>query len=123
MSGNQVVGGVRKFQAGGITLKVKSGVTYNLGGKKREPVVGLDGVHGHSEKHQSPFAEATFTDDPTLDMKALQEMKDATVTIDLANGKTILIHQGAQTGDCTVNADEGEFTARFDGVSAEEIAS
>lgn len=123
MSGNQRVGGIVNLQAGGVRLKVKGPPTYNLGVPKRETVVGADGVHGHSEKPQPPFIEAECTDDPALDLKALAAMTNVTVTMACANGKTILLHQAVQTGECTVNTEEGSFSVRFDGVQAEEIAS
>ncbi len=123
MSGNQRVGGVIKLQAGGVRLKVKGGATYNLGVNKRETVMGADGPHGHTEKPQIAFIEADITDDPSLDVKALAAMKNATVTLELANGKTILLHQAVQVGELTFNTDEGNGTVRFEGISAEEIGS
>ena len=124
MSGNQRVGGPYELQAGGVRLNGKAGATYNLGHPKREAVMGASSGHGFKETPQPSFVEVDVTDSDTLDVKALVTMRDVTVTLKVANGKTILLHNAYYAGEGTIATDEGNIAVRFEsGQPAEEIAS
>ena len=43
----------------------KGGFTYNLGGAKREAIVGSDAVHGYKETPRVAFIEGEITDRPS----------------------------------------------------------
>lgn len=124
MAGNQRVGGPYELQAGGIRLNGKGGATYNLGHPKREAVMGASVGHGFSEKPQVAFVEADVTDSDTLDVAALVTMRSATVTLKVANGKTILLHNAYYAGEGTIATDEGSIGCRFESLQpAEEISA
>ena len=120
---NSRVGGVIQFKANGQQYKAKGEFTYNLGVAKREAVVGADEVHGFSEKPQAPKIEGMITDNDELDLKAFLGLRDATVTLSLANGKTVVLRNAFYAGDGDVTTDEGEIQVLFHGTSAEEIAA
>jgi hypothetical protein len=115
------IGGIIQVKANGTIYSAKGQFTYNLGLPKRETVVGSDGVHGFKEMPQVPFIEGAFTDQGDLNMAALVTMKDATVTLDLANGKMIALRDAFYAGEGTGSTDEGEVDVRFEGEDAEEI--
>ena len=121
MSGSQRRGGVIQVQVGGSLIDAKGTFTYGLGTEKREPIVGADGMHGYKAMPQSPFIEGALTDRTGLDMKAFMLTENATVTLLLANGKTVVLRDAFQTGEGSVTTEEGEAAFRFDGSSCEEI--
>lgn len=115
------VGGIIEFKANGELYSAKGSWTYNLGKAKRDPVVGSDGVHGYKEMPQAPKIEGTITDRSDLDLEKLLTLKDATVTLRLANEKIIVLRDAFYAGDGDVTTEEGEIQALFHGTSAEEV--
>lgn len=107
-------GGLIQFATGGVTQDAKGAFTYNLGIPKRDAIAGADGIHGYSEKPQAAFIEGAITDRGSLDMAALVAMQDVTVTLVLANGKTILLTDAWFCGEGTGNTEEGEMPIRFE---------
>ncbi|MGD9638384.1 MAG: phage tail tube protein [Alphaproteobacteria bacterium] len=115
-------------RAGTIYLKVdgtlrdaKGDFTYNLGKSKREAIIGADGVHGYKETPQVPFIEGAITDDSDLDLANFVTQDDVTVTLELANGKTIVLSDAWYASEGDVTTSEGEIKVRFEGLNAEEI--
>ena len=94
--------------------------TYNLGSPKREAIVGADRVHGYREMPQVPYIEGEITDESALSLAALQNLTDATVTLELANGKLICLRDAWYAADGTVGTEQGNVQVRFEGRSAEE---
>ena len=84
-------------------------------------MVGSDRVHGYTEKPQIPFIEGEITDRNELNLKDLVTLVDATVTLELANGKVIMLREGWYAGEGTGNTDEGNIALRIEGMSAEEV--
>lgn len=115
------VGGIIFIKVDGGQLRAKGEFEYNIGQGKREAVVGSDGVHGYKEDPQVPFIQGAITDEASLDLKAVLNTKDATVTVDLANGKTIVLKDAWYAEEGTVKTGEGEIPVRFEGLDAEEI--
>ena len=114
--------GLIQLQITGKIQDAKGTFTYNLGRPKREAIAGSDGVHGFKETPQVAFIEGAITDRGNLDLDALVTTKDATVTLSLANGKTIVLSDAWYAGDGTVNTEEAEIAVRFEGKTAEEIS-
>ena len=111
------------MQVDGVTYDISgSNVSYNLGQPKREAIVGPDGVHGYKEMPQVPFVEGDFTDRGSLDLAALTNIVDGTVSLQLANGKVIMLRNAWYAGEGTGNSEAGNIVFRFEGLSAEEIS-
>jgi hypothetical protein len=106
----------------GELFQAKGEFTYNLGAPKREAVVGQDAVHGFSEVPQVPYCEGSITDNDELDLEKLVETRDATVTIELANGKIFVLREAFYAADGNVTTTEGEIEVRFEGIKGEEVA-
>lgn len=117
-------GGIINVQADGVSYDAKGNFTYNLGIPKREAIPGADGMHGFKETPQVAFIEGEITDRSDLKLADLAKMQNATVTLELANGKTIMLSQAYFAADGTGNSDEGNVGFRFetDGRFAQEIA-
>lgn len=120
---NRRVGGIIFLKKDSSLLQAKGEFTYNIGRPKREAIVGQDVVHGYSEKPQVPFIEGSITDKDDLNLEDLLLTKNATVTIELANGKTIVLREAWFAADGNVTSSEGEIEVRFEGIDGEEIAA
>ena len=114
-------GGLIQVQANGEIFDAKGSWSYNLGRPKREPIIGADGVHGYTEKPQVAYIEGEITDRGSLDLNALVTLTEATVTLQLANGKVVVLRDGWYAGDGKVGAEEANIEVRFEGKGAEEI--
>lgn len=117
------IGGKIFFHINGTRQLAKGNFTYNLGTDLREPVVGSDEVHGYTEKPQAPYIEGEITDRGDLDVKAMLGVTAATITLELTNGKTVLLRDGWHGGEGNVQTDEGNIAVKFYGRSAEEVTT
>lgn len=117
---NNRLSGVLYVRIDGVQYNLQGNWTYNLGSPKREPKIGPNGVQGYKEMPQVAFAEGEITDAGDLDLAALQALEDSTVTLELANGKTVTIANAWYAADGNVGTDEANIQVRFEGLSAEE---
>ena len=108
------------FKVDSTQYDAKGSFTYNLGAAKREAIVGGDKVHGYKETIQVPFIEGEITDSADIGLAKLQALDGVTVTLELANGKTILLRDAWFAGDGNVQTEEANIAVRFEGLSAEE---
>ena len=113
--------GSNNRRAGRIYIKVdgalqeaKGAFSYNLGQDKRDAIVGADGIHGYKEAPQIPFIEGAITDRGDLDLAALAMQDNATVTLELVNGKTIVLANAWFAGEGTVSTEEAEISVRWE---------
>jgi hypothetical protein len=114
-------GGIIQFQVNGEIYDAKGSFAYNLGRPMREEIIGADRPHGFKETPQAPFIEGEITDSASLDLASFVTIEDATVTLALANGKTIALYEAYYAGEGTGNSEEGNIAVRFVGAGAEEI--
>lgn len=115
------VAGIVFVKVDGQQIKVKANVTCNAGLPKREAVVGHDGTHGFKETPQVAFIEGEQTDQKTLDLKKYLQIDGATVTAQLANGKTFVLRQAWNASEGSVGSEEASLPFRFEGLDAEWI--
>lgn len=113
--------GILFVKVNGERIDVKGNWTIGLGTPKREAIVGSDGVHGFKEMPQVAYIEGTATDRGDLDLKALFNVVDATVSVEFANGKNGVLSGAWYAGDATVTSEEGEVAMRFEGLNYEEF--
>ena len=108
------------LQINGEIFDAKGAFTYNLGRPRRETIVGADRVHGYKEMPQTAFIEGEITDRGTLDLDSLLGLDNATVTLELANGKVIVLRNAWFAAEGTVNTEEAAIGVRFEG-EADEV--
>lgn len=118
---NQRRAGICYIKVDGQIYDAKGNFTYNLGKPKRDAIVGADAVHGFKEVPQIAFIEGEITDRAGLSLEALLAVEDATVTLELANGKVISLRNAWFAGEGTGNTEEANIAVRWEGLSAEEI--
>jgi len=115
----QRLGGIIQVQVDGEIYRAKGDFSYNPGKPMREPIVGSDAVHGFKETPQVGFIEGEFTDGADVDIPNLVQIQNATVTLDLANGKMFVLHDAYFAAEGTVNTGEGNIGVRFEGEGEE----
>jgi len=116
------VGGTFIFKVDGRQYRVKGSFTYNLGYPKREPEVGPDGLHGFTIMPQPSRIEGEITDATDVDKAALLTLRNATVTLELINGKTVVMREAFYTGDGDTTTERGAFQIVIHGApEAEEL--
>ena len=116
------VGGRVYIKVDGQQLAVRGNVTSNVGQTMtRETVTGADSVHGYTETPVAPYIQCDITERPQFSLAALNGVTEATVTAELADGRTLILRDAWQVGDLERNASEGSIgSLRFDGLSGEE---
>lgn len=116
------IGGLINFSIDGETYLAKGSFTYNINKFKKEKIAGSDQVHGHKVMPQVLFIEGALTDTSALDLQALFNAEDVTCTLELANGKVIVLERAVYAGDGNVTTEEGEIEVRFEGEDGREIS-
>jgi len=115
------VGGIIFLKVDGELFQAKGEFTYNINPTKRTSEVGQDVVHGFSEEPKVRFLEGTITDSNDLDLIGFQQITDATITLELANGKVIVFREAFFAGDGDAKTGAGEIDVRFEAIDAEEV--
>jgi hypothetical protein len=110
---NRVRGGLLAVKVDGVSYSGVGNFTFNIGKPLRAPLLGSTGVDGYSETPQAAFIAGEFRDGENVDLEALVGTSDATVTLELANGKTFVLANAWFEGDGTGNSQEGNFAVRF----------
>lgn len=117
---SQRKGGIIFFKIDGVQLQAKGSFTYSLGKENRTAIVGADGVHGYKALPIAPFIEGEITDSADIDDDTIANVKDATVTLELANGKVIMLRNAwsVNPDGYSGQTEEGNIGVRFEGLSA-----
>lgn len=114
-------GGTIYFKVDGTQYEAKGEFTYAISGWKNTPIPGASSVHGYTSEVVVPFVEGAITDSKDVSLKTLTGLDGVTVTLELANGKTIVLHDAWYAADAQVKTKEGEIPVRFDAKSGEEV--
>ena len=118
------VGGLYKMYIVSTPFLLKGDPEFDIGGEKRTVIRGKDGQrHGNSVEIVGSRISGTTTNTSELDIALMRETKDATITLECPNGKTVSFPHCVFTGDPTVSGAEGEVSFEFTGDPAEEILS
>lgn len=96
------------------------GITYSVSRVERTTLKGPSGVHGYSEEPVAGYIEATLRDAKDLSLADINAMSDASVTIQLANGKLITGANMWTVGAQEVATAEATFSVRWEGFHVEE---
>lgn len=91
------------------TTTVKTGVT------------GLSGVAGYTDAARVPYMEGSLIDTGSLSIKELEALRDATITLELINGKTYVGREMYLAGEPSHDAATGEVSVRFEGLDVTEM--
>lgn len=110
----QPVGGTVFLSVDGTTYKLGESVSYSTATTVKESKVGLSGPAGYTEKPRTPHVECEVYTMPDLDLKDFEAITDATLTLELKNGR-LWVYSGVRyVGETDWDAAEGTGTVRFE---------
>ncbi|ACC71056.1 phage tail protein [Burkholderia ubonensis] len=96
---------------------------YNPSTVTRESLVGMDDVHGFSEKKRVGSISGTLRDTGGLTVADLNAMDNSTVVAQLANGKTIIGRNMWTVEDQTVKSTDATVEVKWEGPAVSETTS
>ena len=114
--------GLITLKANGETYAANGEFTYNLGTPIRETLLDAGGtVAGRSESPQENMIEGSIFDSSDINLKTLTELDNATITLELNNGKTIVQSRAWYAGDGSVGTKEGSIAFKSVGETCVEF--
>lgn len=111
---NRIIGGVGAVSIDGRQVLARAQVKVKLGGPLRETVTGVDGVHGFKQSATPWSATIDVSTPREADIAALQKAEDATILIEMLNGKSIKLFSAWQVGELELDAVEGQVSVTFE---------
>ncbi|MDE1901520.1 MAG: phage tail tube protein [Alphaproteobacteria bacterium] len=109
------VAGTAYFSVDGVSYSMTGEVGYSPSTYKRETVINVDGTKNYIETPIQGYIEGTFRDLAGLTVADFNAMTNVTVTLELANDKTIIGSNMWTTDPQEVNSDEAKFKVRWEG--------
>ena len=114
--------GLFDLKINGQVYYAKGNFTYGLGGVKREAMMASNGqVIGFKEVAQAPYIEGEISDDIGLNLKTFFNIEGATVSLELCNGKVIVLREAWYAGESKVEVNEGNIPVKFEGLDCDEV--
>lgn len=107
--------GVATITVGGTQYLLAAKLTYSASTVTRETLAGQDQIHGFKEMPIPCFISGTFRDGNNLRVEDFNQMTNVTISVALANGKTVVGRNMWTTGVQEVDTTEGTFEIRFEG--------
>lgn len=121
MSDNKRIAGTAYFKADGEQFTLGGSMSYSVNEMTKTGVAGLSGVAGYTEASHVPYIEGEFFTTKEFATKKFEKMENATITLELANGTTVLLEQAWLSGDIAPDVAAGTCTLRFEGMRGKEI--
>lgn len=115
------IAGYMEISKNGTKLAAAGTFSYDLGIPKRDGVVGPDAHHGYKETPKISYIEGSVIVKPDLNITDLCNTTNATITLVLATGKTIVLGDAYYAGEGTGDTDGGTVQVRFEGMRANEV--
>lgn len=119
MADNRIAG-VATVRIDGAQMALKGKFKYQINRVKRERLVGQDGVHGYKEMPEAPHITGEVMDMPGTRVRRLEDIVNATIQLDLANGKTIVLRNAWWEDASEVDTEEGSYPVKFCGLEGFE---
>lgn len=113
--------GIAYIAVDGKRYQLQADAAYSVSSVQRSSLSGMDGVHGYSEQPVPGHIKATLRDAGSLTVAAFNAMTNATVTLELANGKTIVGRNMWTVEAQEVKATDATFEVTWEGQSVEEL--
>lgn len=121
MSNNRIAG-VAYVKYDGRQLPVRGSWEVNFNKLKREGISGQDRVHGYKEMPGVPSIKGDVSTTKDVSLVSLLGITDATVTLELANGKTYVLRNAWTADEYTIQTEEGKLAVKFEGMDIDEIS-
>ncbi|BAP37736.1 putative phage tail tube protein [Acinetobacter guillouiae] len=109
--------GIANISVDGVTYLLSGELTYSPADVERKTLPGQDQIHGYSEMPRAPFISGTLRDSSGLTVKDFNAMTNATIHLELANGKNVTGRNMWTVDAQEVKTQESTFEVRFEGMS------
>lgn len=109
--------GIAYLSVDGQKYMLSGDLAYSTASVSRGSLSGDDEVHGYSEKPRPPFISGTLRDAGNLTLQSFNDMTNATITLELANGKTVIGRNMWTVEAQEVKTTEGTFEVKWEGFS------
>jgi Phage tail tube protein len=117
----QRIAGVAFLKVNGNQYPLRGNLTVSPSPFERAMIAGQDYVHGYSELPRVPYIEGDFSTLQGLSIETIAAMVNVTVTAELANETTFVLREACCRAALEINAREGQYRVRFEGVQCDEI--
>ena len=117
----QRIAGIAFLKVDGAIYPLRGNFTVSPSALERAGISGQDFVHGFSEMPRVPYIEGDVSLVPDLSMDSVEEVVNATVTAELANGRVYILREAWCRSALELNTREGQTRIRFEGVSCDEL--
>lgn len=111
---NRRLAGITSFTVNGSAFNVTE-FSWDPGTTERESLTSLSGVDGFREAPVAPYIAGKFRDAQSVNVSAFPTLSNATVVVQLANGKQIVGHNLWYIGRPGVGGADATFDFRFEG--------
>lgn len=109
------IGGMAFIKVDGDQFSSDGAFTVNILNTQRTAVVGTNGEVHYTEEPVASTVSGTLFTTADLDVKALVEASDVTVTIELNSGRVAVLSEAVFTGDASLDAQAGTLEVEFAG--------
>lgn len=117
----QRIAGIAYLKVDGAQYPLRGNFTVSPSPVERTGIAGQDYVHGFTELPRVPFIEGDVSLVPGLSIEAVGAIVNATVTAELANGKTYVLREAWCKAAFELQTHDGQTRVRFEGISCDEI--
>src|SRR5215471_10025788 len=104
----QRIAGIAWLKVDANMYPLRGNFTVSPSKYERAGIAGQDYVHGFSELPRVPYIEGDISLLPELSMEDIENITNATVTAELANGNVYALHEAFTRSALELNAREGQ---------------
>ncbi len=110
------------IKVNGGLLESMPGAKLNIGGFKRNPVVGANNVHGYAEEVMPATVECEISVSSLTQLIAIAQFRNETLTFECDTGQTFVISGAFLTEPHEMTAQEGgKVPLKFAGNPADQV--
>ena len=116
-----LIAGRLEVQVDGELVRAAGAFEFTYGDDQHEMIVGHDGPHGVKAMPKFGMVKGKITVTPQTDVRKLNRLTNATVTVTMAGGQGIVLREAASAHDGMVNSEDASMEVEFHGMSAEPL--
>ena len=116
------IAGIAYIKVDGRQFAARGNWTVSARLTERTGIAGQDGVHGYMEVPRVPYIEGDISTTQEFSVEDISGIADATVQVDLANGKSYVLRNAWQAGAVDINTHDGLAKVKFEGLDCVEFS-
>jgi uncharacterized protein YlzI (FlbEa/FlbD family) len=119
----QRIAGIAFWSVDGVQLAVRGNLEVMGSRQERTGIAGQDSVHGYSELPVVPYISGDVSTVVGTSIEDVDNVTDATVTVELANGNVYVLRNAWRAERSTINSRDGQFNVKFEGLTCDELVA